>query len=336
MAIRSLIRERFFPHLWCPGCGHGHVLNAMLHSVDDLGYDPSSLVMVSGIGCSARIAGYVDFHTMHTLHGRALAFATGIKMSRPDLHVIVPMGDGDALAIGGNHFIHAIRRNVDLNVILFNNEIYGLTKGQYSPTSKLGKITKTSPYGTVEKPFNPGELVIGAKGTFFARSIDMEVQLSKECIVAAAGHKGMSVVEMLQNCVIFNDKTHAAFAADKATRAERTITLRHGEKMLFGANREKGLVFENMRLKVVTVGEGGYTLDDILTHDAHERDTTLHVMLAAMKYPDYPVALGVIRAVEDDAVYDAAVERQVEEVKAASKIRCVDDLLRSGATWEVK
>ena len=235
-----------------------------------------------------------------------------------------------------SRFIHAIRRNVDLNVILFNNEIYGLTKGQYSPTSKLGKITKTSPYGTVEKPFNPGELVIGAKGTFFARSIDMEVQLSKECIVAAAGHKGMSVVEMLQNCVIFNDKTHAAFAADKATRAERTITLRHGEKMLFGANREKGLVFENMRLKVVTVGEGGYTLDDILTHDAHERDTTLHVMLAAMKYPDYPVALGVIRAVEDDAVYDAAVERQVEEVKAASKIRCVDDLLRSGATWEVK
>ena len=225
---------------------------------------------------------------------------------------------------------------MDLNVVLFNNEIYGLTKGQYSPTSKLGKITKTSPYGTVEKPFNPGELVIGAKGTFFARSIDMEVQLSKECMVAAAMHRGMSVVEVMQNCVIFNDKTHAAFAADKATRAERTITLRHGEKMLFGANREKGLVFENMRLKVVTVGQDGYTLDDILTHDAHERDTTLHVMLAAMKYPDYPVALGVIRAVEDDAVYDRAVERQVEEVKAASKIHSVDDLLRSGATWEVE
>ena len=220
-------------------------------------------------------------------------------------------------------------------MILFNNEIYGLTKGQYSPTSKLGKITKTSPYGTVEKPFNPGELVIGAKGTFFARSIDMEVNLSKECMVAAALHKGMSVVEVLQNCVIFNDKTHAAFAADKATRAERTITLRHGEKMLFGANNEKGLVFENMKLKVVTVGQDGYTLDRVLTHDAHERDTTLHSMLAAMKYPDYPVAVGVIRAVEDDAVYDQAVERQVEEVKASSQIRCVDDLLRSGATWEV-
>ena len=245
-------------------------------------------------------------------------------------------GDGDSLAIGGNHFIHAIRRNVDLNVILFNNEIYGLTKGQYSPTSKLGKITKTSPYGTVEKPFNPGELVIGAKGTFFARTIDMEVALSKECMIAAARHTGMSVIEALQNCVIFNDKTHADFAADKATRAERTVTLRHGEKMLFSANNEKGIVFENMKLKVVTVGQDGYTLDDVLTHDAHERDTTLHSMLAAMKYPDYPVALGVIRSVEDDSVYDRAVEKQVEEVKATSKIHCVDDLLRSGATWEVE
>ena len=225
---------------------------------------------------------------------------------------------------------------MDLNVILFNNEIYGLTKGQYSPTSKLGKITKTSPYGTVEKPFNPGELVIGAKGTFFARTIDMEVALSKECMIAAARHTGMSVIEALQNCVIFNDKTHADFAAYKATRAERTVTLRHGEKMLFGANNEKGIVFENMKLKVVTVGQDGYTLDDVLTHDAHERDTTLHSMLAAMKYPDYPVALGVIRSVEDDSVYDRAVEKQVEEVKAASKIHCVDDLLRSGATWEVE
>ena len=202
--------------------------------------------------------------------------------------------------------------------------------------SKLGKITKTSPYGTVEKPFNPGELVIGAKGTFFARTIDMEVALSKECMIAAARHTGMSVIEALQNCVIFNDKTHADFAADKATRAERTVTLRHGEKMLFGANNEKGIVFENMKLKVVTVGQDGYTLDDVLTHDAHERDTTLHSMLAAMKYPDYPVALGVIRSVEDDSVYDRAVEKQVEEVKAASKIHCVDDLLRSGATWEVE
>ncbi|MBO5686318.1 MAG: 2-oxoacid:ferredoxin oxidoreductase subunit beta, partial [Alistipes sp.] len=217
----------------------------------------------------------------------------------------------------------------------FNNEIYGLTKGQYSPTSKLGKVPKTSPYGTVEKPFPPGELVIGAKGAVFARSVDMEVMLTKDCLVEAAKHKGMSVVEVLQNCVIFNDKTHALFAGDKATRAQHTITLKHGEKMLFGPNKEKGLVFENMKLKVVTIGEEGYTIDDVLTHDAHTQDTTLHSMLAAMKYPEYPVAVGVIRNVDDAVVYDQAVQAQVEEVKAASKIRCMDDLLHSGATWEV-
>ena len=299
---------------WCPGCGDHAILNAVqraLPEIADRTDTPHNLfTFVSGIGCSSRFIYYMKTFGFHSIHGRANAVATGVKVANPRLAVWVTTGDGDSLAIGGNHFIHAI--------------------------SKLGKITKTSPYGTVEKPFNPGELVIGAKGTFFARSVDMEVNLSKECFVAAAMHKGMSVVEVLQNCVIFNDKTHAAYAGNKATRAEHTITLRHGEKMLFGANREKGLVFENMKLKVVTVGQDGYTLDDILTHDAHERDTTLHVMLAAMKYPDYPVALGVIRAVEDDAVYDLAVERQVEEVKAASKIHSVDELLHSGETWEVE
>ena len=316
---------------WCPGCGDHAILSAMQRALpeiaDALDTPHNLFTFVSGIGCSSRFIYYMKTYGFHSVHGRANAVATGVKTANPRLSVWVTTGDGDS---------HAIRRNVDLNVILFNNEIYGLTKGQYSPTSKLGKITKTSPYGTVEKPFNPGELVIGAKGTFFARTIDMEVALSKECMIAAARHTGMSVIEALQNCVIFNDKTHADFAADKATRAERTVTLRHGEKMLFGANNEKGIVFENMKLKVVTVGQDGYTLDDVLTHDAHERDTTLHSMLAAMKYPDYPVALGVIRSVEDDSVYDRAVEKQVEEVKAASKIHCVDDLLRSGATWEVE
>ena len=325
---------------WCPGCGDHAILSAVQRALpeiaDALDTPHNLFTFVSGIGCSSRFIYYMKTYGFHSVHGRANAVATGVKTANPRLSVWVCTGDGDSLAIGGNHFIHAIRRNVDLNVILFNNEIYGLTKGQYSPTSKLGKITKTSPYGTVEKPFNPGELVIGAKGTFFARTIDMEVALSKECMIAAARHTGMSVIEALQNCVIFNDKTHADFAADKATRAERTVTLRHGEKMLFGANNEKGIVFENMKLKVVTVGQDGYTLDDVLTHDAHERDTTLHSMLAAMKYPDYPVALGVIRSVEDDSVYDRAVEKQVEEVKATSKIHCVDDLLRSGATWEVE
>ena len=325
---------------WCPGCGDHAILNAVqraLPEIADATDTPhNKFTFVSGIGCSSRFIYYMKTFGFHSVHGRANAVATGVKTANPDLSVWVATGDGDSLAIGGNHFIHAIRRNVDLNMILFNNEIYGLTKGQYSPTSKLGKITKTSPYGTVEKPFNPGELVIGAKGSFFARSIDMEVMQTKECLIAAAKHKGMSVVEVLQNCVIFNDKTHALFAGDKATRQEHTVTLRHGEKMIFGAKNDKGLVFENMKLKVVTLGEDGYTEADLLTHDAHEKDTTLHSMLAAMKYPDYPVAVGVIRDVDDPVVYDQGVQQQVADVKAQSKIRCMDDLLRSGATWEVE
>ena len=325
---------------WCPGCGDHGILNAVQRALpeiaDALDTPHNRFTFVSGIGCSSRFIYYMKTFGFHSVHGRAAAIATGVKTANPDLSVWVATGDGDSLAIGGNHFIHAIRRNVDLNLILFNNEIYGLTKGQYSPTSKLGKITKTSPYGTVEKPFNPGELVIGAKGTFFARSVDVEVMLTKECLIAAAKHPGMAVTEVLQNCVIFNDKTHALFAGDKATRAEHTITLRHGEKMLFGAQRNKGLVFENMKLKVVTLGEEGYTEADVLTHDAHETDTTLHNMFAAMKYPDFPVALGVIRDVDDAVVYDQGVARQVEEVKASSKIRCMDDLLHSGNTWEVE
>ena len=324
---------------WCPGCGDHAILNAVQRAMpevaDALDIPHNKFTFVSGIGCSSRFIYYMKTFGFHTIHGRANAIATGIKVANPDLSVWVCSGDGDSLAIGGNHFIHAIRRNIDLNMILFNNEIYGLTKGQYSPTTKLGKITKTSPYGTVEKPFTPGELVIGAKGTFFARTIDAEVMLTKDCLVAAAKHKGMSVVEALVNCVIFNDKTHANFAADKATRAENTITLRHGEKMLFGKAMNKGLVFENMRLKVVTVGEDGYTMDDVLTHDAHCQDTTLHNMLAAMKWPEYPVAVGIIREVEDENVYDQRVEQQLADVKASSKIQCVDDLLRSGETWEI-
>ena len=325
---------------WCPGCGDHAILNAVQRAMpevaDALDIPHHKFTFVSGIGCSSRFIYYMKTFGFHTIHGRANAIATGIKVANPDLSVWVCSGDGDSLAIGGNHFIHAIRRNIDLNLILFNNEIYGLTKGQYSPTTKLGKITKTSPVGTVEKPFNPGELVIGAKGTFYARTIDAEVMLTKDCLVAAAKHKGMAVVEALVNCVIFNDKTHATFAADKATRTKNTITLKHGEKMLFGEGNSKGLVFKDMRLKVVTVGEDGYTLDDVLTQDAHCEDTTLHSMLAAMKYPEYPVAIGVIRDVKDEQVYDVKVQEQVEEQKAISKIHSVDELLHSGETWTIE
>ena len=324
---------------WCPGCGDHFILNAVQRAMPDVaeiaGRNRSEFVVVSGIGCSSRFPYYMKTYGFHSIHGRANAIATGLKVANPGVSVFVATGDGDSLAIGGNHFIHAIRRNIDLNVVLFNNEIYGLTKGQYSPTSKLGKITKTSPYGTIEKPFNPGELIIGAKGTFFARSIDVEVEVTRQCLVRAAQHDGFSITEVLQNCVIFNDGAHAAFAKDKTTRAEHTILLKDGEKMLFGANKEKGLVLDGFRLKVVTVGEDGYTIDDVLTHDSREQSTYIHNALASMKYPDFPVALGVIRDVEDKT-YNDEVCRQVDEVKAASKIKCMDDLLNSGETWTIE
>lgn len=324
---------------WCPGCGDHAILASVQRALPEIAEaidkPKHKIVFVSGIGCSSRFIYYMKTFGFHTIHGRAAAVATGLKVANPDLSVWVCSGDGDSLAIGGNHFIHAIRRNVNLNMILFNNEIYGLTKGQYSPTTKLGKVTNTSPYGTIEHPFNPGELVIGAKGTFFARTIDMDVALTKEILIAAAKHQGMSIVEALVNCMIFNNGTHAAFAKDAKTRLENTITLRHGEKMLFGANKDKGLILENMQLKVVSLQDSKYTLDDILVHDAHTKDTTIHCMLAAMKYPDYPVATGIIRDVEEEYVYDAKVSEQLEQVKAQSKIKCVDDLLHSGDTWQI-
>ena len=323
---------------WCPGCGDHAILSAVQRALPEvseaLNYSKERYAFISGIGCSSRFPYYMDTYGFHGIHGRAAAIATGVKVANPDLSVWQITGDGDALAIGGNHFIHAVRRNIDINILLFNNEIYGLTKGQYSPTSKLGIVTKTSPFGTIEHPFMPGELVLGARGTFFARSIDMEVALTKDCMVAAAKHDGTSVVEILQNCVIFNDGTHDAFA-DKSVRSESTIVLEHGEPMLFGKDKNKGLVLdaENLRLKVVTVGENGVKLEDVLVHNAHNPNPGIHMMLVYMR-PPMPVALGVIRCVKD-STYDDNVRDQVEAVREKSSIKCMDDLLHSGDTWEV-
>src|SRR5574344_75766 len=323
---------------WCPGCGDYGVLAALQRTLPQVcemhGIDKEQVVIVSGIGCSSRIPYYMDIYGFHSIHGRATAVATGVKVANPELSVWQASGDGDALAIGGNHFIHAIRRNVDINILLFNNRIYGMTKGQYSPTSKFGAITKTSPYGTVEFPFNPGGLVLGAKGTFFARSIDTELALNEETMLRAAHHNGTSVIEFLTNCVIFNNGSHAEIS-DKETKEDRTIVLHDGEKMIFGKNHDKGLILLNQRLKVVRLGEGGITEADILTHDSHSDNLGLQTMLADMKYPEFPVALGVIRDV-DDMTYDNEVAKQVASVTEKSKIHCVDDLLHSGSTWEIK
>lgn len=324
---------------WCPGCGNYAILSAVTRALPEvaetLKYKHERFTFVSGIGCSSRFPYYVNTYGFHSIHGRANAIATGVKVANPRLSVWVTTGDGDSMAIGGNHFIHAIRRNIDINILLFNNEIYGLTKGQYSPTSELGKVTKTSPFGTVEHPFTPGELVLGARGTFFARSVDAEVQLTKDCMVAAAKHDGTSVVEILQNCVIFNDGTFDDFAASKEMRAERTIVLKHGERMIFGKERDKGLVQVGNKLMVVTIGQGGITEEDILVHNAKEPEAGVHMMLVSMDAPMYPVALGIIRDVAD-STYDDNVRDQVEELRAGRTIHNMDELLRSGSTWTVE
>lgn len=325
---------------WCPGCGDYAILAAVQKTLpeiaDDLGYEKERFAFISGIGCSSRFPYYVNTYGFHGIHGRASVIATGVKVANPKLSVWQITGDGDALAIGGNHFIHAIRRNIDMNIILFNNQIYGLTKGQYSPTTPIGKVTKTSPFGTVEHPFVPGELVIGARGTFFARSIDTDIKLTSECLKASAKHDGTSVTVILQNCVIFNDGTHKEYAS-REFRDERTIVLRHGEPMIYGAARNKGLMIdhENMCLKSVTIGENGITEKDILVHNAENPNPGIHMMLVNMKFTELPVALGVIRAVKDQT-YESNVSKQVEDVQKNSEIKCMDDLLKSGSTWEIK
>jgi len=318
---------------WCPGCGDHAVLSSIHKAMADIGVKPDDVAVISGIGCSSRLPYYMNTYGFHTIHGRAAAIATGVKTARPGLNVWVISGDGDCLAIGGNHFIHAIRRNVDLNIVLFNNKIYGLTKGQYSPTTDKGFITKSSPYGTVEEPFVPAELAMGARGNFFARLIDVDLKNVQEVLTVAARHKGASVVEVLVNCVIFNDEIHKKIT-DKEFRADRTIFLRHGEKMVFGKASDKGLVLDGLKLKAVVIGQDGYTIEDILTHDAHEKDMTLHRMLGMMS-GDLPVALGVIRDVEAPT-YEAEVEKQISEVQSKNPVRTLKEFLMKGEVWEIK
>ena len=319
---------------WCPGCGDHAILATLHKAMAEVGVAPHNTAVISGIGCSSRLPYYMNTYGFHTIHGRAAAIATGFKVANPEMTVWQISGDGDGLAIGGNHFIHAVRRNVNINMLLLNNKIYGLTKGQYSPTSDRGFVSKSSPYGTSEDPFIPAELVFGARGNFFARSIDIELKISQEVMVAAARHEGASVVEMLQNCVIFNNGIHS-YITDKETRAERTIHLVHGEKMLFGKEMNKGLVQDGFGLKAVELGKDGYSIDDVLVHDAHCRENFLHQQLAMMDGHTLPLAIGVIRDVEAP-VYDQEVAHQVEEVKKKKGFTSLRELILSGDVWEVK
>lgn len=319
---------------WCPGCGDHAILSSIANVFPKIGYRKENFCVISGIGCSSRFPYYMNTYGIHGIHGRANAIATGVKVANPHLSVWVATGDGDSMAIGGNHFIHIIRRNVDLNIILFNNQIYGLTKGQYSPTTPMGSITKTSPQGTIEHPFNPGELVLGAQGTFFARGVDTNPKLMTEIMFEAARHDGTSVVEILQNCVIFADGTHQQVTA-KDIREDHQLILKNGEPMIFGKNREKGIRLTQTGLEVVKIGEKGITEHDLLVHDQYAQDPGIHLMLAKMQPPYFPVALGVIRSAMFPT-YDDLVVEQINAAKASSPIKSVDDLLNSGDTWEIK
>ena len=319
---------------WCPGCGDHAILNTLHKAMATLGVPPHRTAVISGIGCSSRLPYYMNTYGFHTIHGRAAAIATGFKIANPEMTVWQISGDGDGLAIGGNHFIHAVRRNIDINIVLFNNKIYGLTKGQYSPTSPRGFVSKSSPYGTVEDPFIPAELAFGARGNFFARSIDVELATSQEVLVAAARHKGTSVVEIRWHCVIFNNGIHSS-VTDREHRSERTIHLRHGQKMTFGPENERGLVQDGFLLKAVTIGQDGYTLDDVLVHDAHTPSNFLHQQLAMMDGTDLPLAVGVIRDVEAPT-YTDTLEAQIADVRTRKGHATLRDMVLAGNTWEVK
>ncbi|MDE5685468.1 MAG: 2-oxoacid:ferredoxin oxidoreductase subunit beta [Paramuribaculum sp.] len=322
------------PVRWCPGCGDHAILNSLHKTMATLGVAPEKTAVISGIGCSSRLPYYMNTYGFHTIHGRAAAVATGFKLGNPEMTVWQISGDGDSLAIGGNHFIHAVRRNIDINILIFNNKIYGLTKGQYSPTSDRGFVSKSSPYGTTEDPFIPAELVFGARGNFFGRSIDVELATTQEVLLAAARHKGTSVCEILQNCVIYNNGIHSPIT-DREYRADRTIHLVHGEKMLFGKDKRRGLVQDGFLLKAVDLDKDPYTIDDVLVHDAHTASNFLHQQLAMMDGRDLPLAVGVIRDVES-VTYDEAVEEQVREVQAAHGFDSLRSMILSGDTWEVK
>ena len=308
---------------FCPGCGDHAINMALQKAMAQIGIPPHQTVVISGIGCSSRMPHYINTYGFNTIHGRGGAIATGVKTSHPELSVWQMTGDGDCLAIGGNHFIHEIRRNVDLNICLFNNRIYGLTKGQYSPTSPKGFVSKSSPFGTVERPFIPAELVLGARGTFFARTLDVDMPTTVECMVAGHQHKGASVIECLVNCVIFNNGTHS-WISDRELRAEHSIILRHGEKMIFGKQKDKGLALDYSQGVIPQIIIVPADDPRVLVHDATLQDPTLHRMLALMgqdttSSSQLPIALGVIRNV-DTETYDFAVNEQIHQVRQKSAV----------------
>ena len=317
---------------WCPGCGDYSILAQMKKVMPSIGIPREKIVFVSGIGCSSRFPYYMNTYGVHSIHGRAPAVASGLKVVRPDLNVWVITGDGDALSIGGNHLMHAIRRNLDINIVLFNNRIYGLTKGQYSPTSPLGKVTKSTPMGAIDNPLNPLSIAIGCEGTFVARSIDFNVKHLGTVLKRASEHRGTAFIEVYQNCNIFNDGAWL-YTTDKSTRSDNTIELEHGKPLIFGRDRDKGIRLNGMELEVVELGKG-ITEDDLLFHDEKSPEPSLAYLLSRMRYPDFPEPIGVFRAV-DRPKYDEELNKQIDDARAKHGDGDLEKMFNMGDTWTV-
>ncbi len=322
---------------WCPGCGDYSILAQTQKTMPNFGVAKEKIVFISGIGCSGRLPYYMNTYGFHTIHGRAATIATGLKAARPDLMVWVITGDGDALSIGGNHLIHAMRRNVDMKMIMFNNRIYGLTKGQASPTSPIGKKTKSTPLGTIETPIIPLNLVAAAEASFIARSVDTHSEHLQEMMQRAGEHSGAAFLEVLQNCNIFNDGAWRDFT-DKSVKEDRMLVLKHGEPMIFGAEKNKGIRLNGLQPEVVTIGENGVSVADLWVHDETDPDATRTQILSRMWWPDFPVPVGVFRRVPRPT-HDQLLIEQIEGAKAARAAKGPVDLqklLASGETWTVE
>jgi 2-oxoglutarate/2-oxoacid ferredoxin oxidoreductase subunit beta len=319
---------------WCPGCGDYSILAQVQRVSPEFDVDLEKYVWVSGIGCAARFPYYMNTYGFHSIHGRAPAIATGVKVNRPDLFVWVASGDGDLLSIGGNHFIHACRRNVDIKILLFNNRIYGLTKGQYSPTSEKGKKTKSTPFGSIDYPFNPLSLAVGAGATFIARSFDRDPKHLKEMINRAGNHKGTAFLEVFQNCNIFNDGAFELLT-DKETKDEHVLVLEHGKPMVFGKNHDKGIILDGLTPKVVNLSDGKYSVNDLWVHNETENGKTAAQILSQFTEMDgFPTPIGVFRQ-ELKSTYDEDFHKQINDIKKTKGEGNLREIYFAGNTWEV-
>ncbi|CAG0926592.1 MAG: 2-oxoglutarate oxidoreductase subunit KorB [Rhodocyclaceae bacterium] len=318
---------------WCPGCGDYAVLAQIQKLMPTLGIPRENFAFISGIGCSSRFPYYMETYGMHSIHGRAPAIASGLKLARPELSVWVVTGDGDALAIGGNHFIHAMRRNIDLKIILLNNRIYGLTKGQYSPTSEMGKKTKTTPLGNIDRPFSPVALALGAGATFVARTVDSDQAHMAQVLKRAAEHKGTAFVEIYQNCIVFNDGAYDAIT-DKSVRDDARLLLEHGKPLVFGKARDKGIRLRGLEPEVVTLGEGGAGEGDLVMHDEAADHSGLAFFLSQFDAPKFPVPLGVFRAVRQPTYEEMNIQLHAD-AEARKGRGTLAGLFGSGDTWTI-